>query len=95
MQRLIFALLLLPLPCLGSDWTCAQIAEFHGLVALDRDRGVSLEARLERTKAAAEKVAPADTAVLLKIVRNVYGSSIPPAKLKASVMQQCAGTVRV
>ena len=103
---LLFLLVFFTASCNAAreEWSCQGLAFYHGLVAIDRDNGMSLKDRVNKTVDTIIKVTDAnvnpldveayDARALINVVYEVYKINDSPKDIYYSVLRSCTVPVR-
>ena len=88
-------MIVLTLAAIGFMWSCADFGQYAGVVAVDRDAGVTYEQRVQRTvRAIASQVTDLDLhaeeiRILASITANVYASNRRPVDEARAAYRMC------
>lgn len=100
MRLLLFAIMALCAPLSAApleEWSCVELANYYGIVAVDRDAGVSIRDRISVTVKAMsgiDDLSLEDAHELLSIVRYVYRSTDYPGAERKAALRRCLGGSR-
>ena len=107
MRYVLFLLVFFTASCNAAleEWSCQGYAFYHGLIAVDRDQGMPLKDRVNKTVNAIIKSMDAgineldieayDARALVQVVYDVYKSKDSPKEIYYDTMRSCSAAPRL